>query len=154
MRIQYLRSGPGHTSKSTAVVATLAFVVGGLLIVWSSYIHFHLWQKVGYRHIPTIGPLFLVQSIAGLVVGLAVIAARRVWVAILGAGFAASTMVGFLITVEHGLFGFRDGWSAPFALQAFAIEIGTVVVLAIAGSLCLVQPTPHSETGPASTVGA
>ena len=128
--------------------------MGGLLIVWSSYIHFHLWQKVGYRHIPTIGPLFLVQSIAGLVVGLTVIAARRVWVAILGAGFAASTMVGFLITVEHGLFGFKDGWSAPFAQQAFAIEIATIVVLALAGLLCLVQATRHSEAGAASTVGA
>ncbi len=129
-------------SKSAAVMATLAFVVGGLLIVWSSYIHFHLWQKVGYRHIPTIGSLFLVQSIAGFVLGLAVIAVRRVWVAILGAGFSASTMVGFLITVEHGLFGFKDGWSAPFAQQTFAIEIATILVLALAGLLSLVGPTP------------
>jgi hypothetical protein len=116
-------------------------MVGGLLLLWSSYIHFHLWQKLGYRHIPTIGPLFLVQSIAGALMGALVIAARRVWVAVVGVGFAASTMVGFLISVEHGLFGFKDAWSAPFAHQAFFIEAAIIAVLVLAGVLCLVGAT-------------
>jgi uncharacterized membrane protein YqgA involved in biofilm formation len=123
------------------VGATVSFIVGGLLILWSSYIHFHLWQKLGYRHIPTIGPLFLVQSIVGVLLGLLVIAARRVWAAVLGAGFAASTMVGFFISIEHGLFGFKDSWSAPFAHQAFIVELATIGILVLAGGLCLVGST-------------
>ena len=113
-------------------------MAGGLLIIWSSYIHFHLWQSLGYRHIATIGPLFLLQSISGFLLGLVIIAARRMWAALLGAGFAVSTMIGFLISVEHGLFGFKETWSAPFAHEAFALEIVIIGVCVIAGVLCLI----------------
>jgi hypothetical protein len=136
--VDQLLKGPRHDVRSVRVGATLAFIVGGLLLLWSSYIHFHLWQKVGYRYIPTIGPLFLVQSIGGVLLGILIIAIRRVWVAILGIGFGASTMAGFLISVEHGLFGFKDAWSAPFAHQAFAIEAAVIAVLVLASALCLV----------------
>jgi hypothetical protein len=138
MRIDRMWLGPGGLSRPYRFSATAAFVVGGLLIVWSSYIHFHLWQTIGYRHIPTIGPLFILQSIAGLVLGILVIGVRRIWSALLGAGFALSTLIGFLITVEHGLFGFRDQWSAPFGDQAFAIEVATIVVLGIGMTICLI----------------
>ena len=137
MIIQFLTRGPRQLSKPAAVIATSSFVVGGLLLLWASYIHFHLWHDLGYRHIMTIGPLFLMQSIVGVVVALLVIVIRRVWVAILGAGFAVSTIAGFLLSVEHGLFGFRDGWSAPFAQQAFAVEISAILLLALAALLCL-----------------
>jgi hypothetical protein len=138
MQIDRVWRGPKGLSRPSRLSATAAFVVGGLLLIWSSYIHFHLWQKVGYRHIPTIGPLFILQSVAGLVMGILVIAVRRIWAAVLGAGFALSTLIGFLITVEHGLFGFKDQWSAPFGEQAFAIEVGAIVVLGIGVALCLV----------------
>jgi hypothetical protein len=108
------------------------------MVVWLGYIHFHLWQSVDYRRVPTIGPLFLVQSIAGVVIGLLVIAVRRVWAAVLGAGFAGATLAGFLISVLYGLFNFKDSWSAPYAHLAFEVEIATIVVLALAGALCVV----------------
>ncbi|HEY1651077.1 MAG TPA: hypothetical protein VGG09_04265 [Acidimicrobiales bacterium] len=127
--------------------ATAALVLGGLLLVWSSYIHFHLWDSDGYRHIATIGPLFLLQSIAGLVVGVLVVAVRRVWAALLGLGFVLSTLAGFLITVEHGLFGFKDSWQAPFANQAFAIELTAAVVLVLGGAICAAGSTPFSSAG-------
>jgi hypothetical protein len=114
------------------VTTTSLFVAGGLLILWSSYIHYHLWLTVGYRNIPTIGDLFVVQSVAGLVIGLLVIGVRRVWAGVLGAGFALTTSVGFLVSVYHGLFGFKDFWSAPFAHVAFDVEMMTIAVLVIA----------------------
>lgn len=143
MKPQLLGYGPGRSKKPMDIAATAAFVVGGLLVIWSSGIHFHLWDT-GYRKIPTIGPLFLVQSIAGLLLGLLILAARRVWAAVLGVGFALATMGGFLISVEHGLFGFQDSWAAPFAHQAFYIEIATAVVMVAAGALCLVGTAPAS----------
>jgi plastocyanin len=142
---QVLRLGPSSNKRPVGFAATAAFVVSGLLIIWSSSIHLHLWQSLGYRHIPTIGPLFLLQSMGGFLVGLLVIGARRVWVAVLGAGFAAATMVGFLISVEHGLFGFKETWSAPFAHQAFALEIGIIGACSIAGALCLVGARSATE---------
>jgi hypothetical protein len=142
--LNFLNYGPRRAPTPLKVVATVAFVAGGLLLVWSGYIHFHLWREE-YRHIPTIGPLFLFQSIAGLVLGLLVIALRRVWTAIVGLGFAAATLVGFFISVEHGLFGFQDSSSAPFAHEALIIEICTIVVLIIAGLLCFAA-SPSSTT--------
>jgi hypothetical protein len=85
-----------------------------------------------------IWPLFILQSIVGLVMGILVIGVRRIWAAVLGAGFALSTLVGFLITVEHGLFGFKDQWSAPFGDQAFAIEVASILVLGIGVAACLI----------------
>ena len=66
MKTAFLTYGPARTSPALKVAATAAYVIGGVLLVWSAYVHFHLWQSVGYRKIPTIGPLFLLQSIAGL----------------------------------------------------------------------------------------
>jgi hypothetical protein len=146
MGIDRLLVGPRKLTSLYGMTATAAFVVGGLLIIWSSYIHFHLWQTVGYRHIPTIGPLFILQSIVGLVVGVLVIVVRRAWAGVIGAGFAISTMVGFLISVEHGLFGFKEHWSAPFAGQAFAIEVATIVVLVLGIMLCLTGTVTSGES--------
>ena len=136
MKTTMLLAKPGLVTKPKGATATAAFFAGGLLVIWLSYIHFHLWQD-GYRHIPTIGPLFLVQSIGGLLIGLLVISVHRVWSAVVGIGFALATMAGFLISVEHGLFGFTDSWAAPFAGLAFTIEIVTAVVLAVSAVVCL-----------------
>lgn len=145
--------GPQGVTRPYGVSATVAFVVGGLLSIWSSYIHFHLWQKFGYRHIPTIGPLFIVQSVVGLVAGVLVIGVRRVWVGVVGAGFAVSTLVGFLVSVEHGLFGFKDLWSSPYAHQAFAIEMVTIVVLGIGILLCVIgDKVEHRATSALATI--
>jgi hypothetical protein len=148
-----LAYGPRRTGPTVRVVAIVAFVAGGLLVVWSSYIHFHLWQSVGYRRIPTIGPLFLLQSAAGLVLGLLILAVHRVWTAILGVGFAASTLVGYFISVEHGLFGFKDSSQAPFAQEALVLEIATMVVLIVAGSLCFAGSAPSTTTGTSPPAG-
>jgi hypothetical protein len=141
MKTTTLLAKPGPATKPKGAIATAAFVAGGVLLIWLSYIHFHLWD-IGYRHIATIGPLFLLKSIAGLVVGLLVIALRRVWTAVVGIGFALATMAGFLISVEHGLFGFTDSWAAPFAGLAFTVEIVAAVLLAVAAGLCLLTSTP------------
>jgi hypothetical protein len=129
------------------VAATCAFVVGGALLVWSAFIHFHLWHDENYHAIATIGPLFLLQSIAGLLIGLAVVAVRRLWVAVIGAGFALSTVAGFLITIEHGLFGFKDSWQAPFAHEAFVVELAAIVVLGAAAVLSFIGSAPRTPAG-------
>ena len=48
-----------------------------------------------------------------------------------------ATLGGFLISVVHGLFGFEETWLAPFAQQAFALEVAAVVVLGLAALLCV-----------------
>jgi hypothetical protein len=134
----------------------IAFVVGGALILWSAYIHFHLWQSVGYKHLPTIGPLFMLQWIGGAVMGLLTLGIRRLWMAAAGVGFALSTMAGFLLTtaLPKGLFNFKESWSAPFAHEAFIIEIAIIVVLSVAGALCFAGSAPASRAGSTPTVAS
>jgi hypothetical protein len=153
MKTAPLWSGPRRSTRPVDLAATTALVVGGALIIWSSAVHFHLWESVGYKQIPTIGPLFLLQSIGGLVIGLAVLAFRQVWAALLGFGFALSTLGGFLLSVTHGLFGFTETWQAPFAMEAFAIELTIAVVLAIAAALCLAGSAP-SRAGRVTPLGS
>jgi hypothetical protein len=145
--------GPGRSRRPVDLGATAAFAVGGALLIWSAFIHFHLWSETdGYRSIPTIGPLFLLQSITALIIGIGVVAIRRLWAAVIGIGFALTTIAGFLLSVAVGLFGFKDSWMAPYAKQAFTIEILAVVVL-IAAALCLVGSVPRARAGttPAGT---
>ncbi len=149
-----LLRGPGRSRRPVDLAATAAFAVGGVLLIWSASIHLHLWSEAdGYRSIPTIGPLFLLQSITGLVIGIGVMALRRLWAAVIGIGFALTTIAGFLLSVARGLFGFKDSWLAPFAKQAFTIELLVAGVLIIAAALCLVGSVPHARTGttPAGT---
>ena len=149
-----LLTGPGRSRRPVDLGATAAFALGGALLVWSAFIHFHLWSETdGYRTIPTIGPLFLLQSITALIIGIGVVAIRRLWAAVIGMGFALTTIAGFLLSVAVGLFGFKDSWLAPYATQAFTIEILAVVVLLAAAALCLVGSVPHARAGttPAGT---
>ena len=146
--------GPGRSRRPVDLAATAAFAVGGVLLIWSASIHFQLWNEAdGYRSVPTIGPLFLLQSITGLVIGIGVVVVRRVWAAVIGIGFALTTIAGFLLSVSRGLFGFKDSWLAPFATQAFTIELLVALVLIVAATLCLVGSVPHARAGttPAGT---
>jgi hypothetical protein len=140
--VELLTRGPGRSRRLRDLVTDLVFAVGALLLVWSAVIHYHLWDD-GYRSIATIGPLFLLQSIAGVVIALGVAVVRRLWAALAGIGFALATLAGFLISVVHGLFGFEETWLAPFAQQAFALEVASVVVLGLAAVLCLGADRRH-----------
>jgi len=143
-----LARGPAHSRRPLLLAATAAYTLGGLLLIWSAGIHFHLWSETdGYRSIPTIGPLFLMQSIAALAIGVGVVAVRRVWAAVIGIGFALATIAGFLLSVARGLFGFKDSWLAPFAQEAFTVEILAAVVLTAAAVLCLVGSVPDARAG-------
>lgn len=145
MNLAPLWTGPGRSTRPLHLAATASFVVGAGLVAWSAAIHLHLWQT-GYESLPTIGGLFLAQVIAGFAVAVLMLAVRRLWAAVVGAGFALSTLVGFLISVANGLFGFKESWDAPFAQQAFALEVAAVAVCVIAGALCLAGSARSTET--------
>jgi predicted lipoprotein with Yx(FWY)xxD motif len=86
--------------------ALLKLVGAGLL--WASAgIHLDLYLT-GYRTIPTIGWLFLFQVIVGLGLGLLVLLTPSRLIAALSALFALSTLGGYLLTVQFGLFGFKE----------------------------------------------
>ncbi len=110
---------------------SIACWLGSVLLIASSAIHLHLWST-GYRHIPTIGPLFLLQGVAGIVMAVAVAVSRQAVVTAVGALLALGTIGGLVLSVEIGLFGFRDSFSAPDATLSLVVEAAAFVVLAAA----------------------
>jgi hypothetical protein len=108
--------------------------LGAALLVWSGAIHLHLWAS-GYKSVPTIGWLFLLQSISAFVLGATVLVTRHPVPAAAGALFLASTIGGLVWSVELSLFGFRDSFSAPFATESLGVESAGIVVLALASAV-------------------
>jgi predicted lipoprotein with Yx(FWY)xxD motif len=107
--------------------------VGAGLLVATAAIHLDLYLT-GYRTIPTIGWLFLLQVIAGFVLAAAVLATSS-WVAsAAGAGFAVSTLGGYLLSIWVGLFGFREV-STTAGIVAGIIEVAAFAALAAAAIL-------------------
>jgi hypothetical protein len=145
-----LCAGPPRDRVFERTVATGAFAFTGALVVWSAVMHIVLWSTYSYRAIPTIGSLFLIQAIAGLAIGIAVVATRRVWASVVAVGYSAATATGFLVTDIHGLFGFHDTWAAPFAEVAFAVELAAVVLGLTAMVVCVVGPSTRDESPVAS----
>ena len=130
----YATAGPGG-STILRLATTLTLLAGAALAAASGAIHLHLWAD-GYRTIPRIGPLFLFQGIAGVVLGLVLAASRRLLAALATAGFVVATIGGFLLSVYVGLFGFSDTLAAPWAGVSLVVEsVGTVVL--VAGSALL-----------------
>src|SRR5713101_226492 len=105
-------------------------VAGAGLLAATGAIHLDLYLT-GYRSIPTIGWLFLLQVIAGFVLAAAVLVTRSPLVAAAGAGFALATLGGYLLSVWIGLFGFREVRTTA-GIAAGLIEVAAFAVLALA----------------------
>lgn len=112
-------------------------VLGAVLLGAMAGIHLYLWS-VGYRDIDWIGPLFLVNVLAGVVLGLAVLAAPRRWpgvAAALGAMLQAGTLGGLVLSVWVGLFGFVETTRATLFWPSVLVEAAGAVVLATLAAL-------------------
>ncbi len=107
---------------------------GAATLVWSGVIHLRLWTD-GYSTIPTIGWMFMVQAITAFVLGAIVVVTRHPVAAAAGALFLAATAMGLVWSVEWGLFGFQDSFSAPFAAESLGVESAGAVVLLLAGAV-------------------
>jgi len=121
---------------------TLGLAVGSALLATSGAIHLHLWA-MGYRTIPSIGPLFLFQGIAGIAMALLLVVSRRLLLVVMAAGFMIATIGGLLLSIYFGLFGFRDTLAAPFAGVSVGVESAGTVILALVG-IVLVLGHTHS----------
>ena len=110
--------------------AIVRVVVGGLAGAIAG-IHLDLWSSDGYKHIPTIGALFLLNGVAGAVLALASFGLPRriVPLAWLGtAGFGASTLIALLISLNGTLFGFHESTSAPLLGASIAVEVAAFLL--------------------------
>ena len=129
----------GTTRRAAALVLRLTCAA---LLAWIGYIHLHLWAE-GYRQIPTDGPLFLLDAVAGFALAAALLAWPRPLAGLAAAGYTAATLGALLLSLTVGLLGFRESISASYVTQSLAIE--TITLLALLSWTVLVAATPGTR---------
>ena len=131
----------GSGGAETPIAAVLrALVATGVLL--SAAVHLDLYSFGGGKYLHVVGTLFLLNFIAGLVLGFAV----QIWhhwiVVFLAAGFALTTVLFFYASVVWGLWGFKETLGGPS--QIFAQIVEWVAFLA-GGVLLLMQWSGASQ---------
>ena len=125
--------GPARSSLARGVVM-IPLLAGAVLALYSGYVHLHLWgrQPYPYSAIPTIGPLFFIQGVVAVLIGLLILVTRRLYAVLLGLGLMVVSVAALVIDVEVGMFGFKDSWSVPYATSTLYWEIVGAVLLLVA----------------------
>lgn len=136
---------PGTVSNGLGVRGVVLRVGGAGLLIATAAIHGDLYLT-GYKHIPVIGWLFLLQVITAFVLGVAVLATRNRLIALAGAGFAVATLGGYLLSIWFGLFGFTEIRTTAGTV-AGVVEIAAFAALAV---LALAPPSPAEPASPAA----
>ena len=111
------------------ILALVLRLVGVGLLSAAGWIHLHLWQA-GYRHIPTIGPLFLAAAVSAFVIGAGLLARPSRLIGLSGIGLVMGVLAGLIVSVNVGLFGFQESLSAPFSVESIILEIAAAATVA------------------------
>ena len=122
--------GKHRLGKTSSWLQLRLRVAGAVLLAVSASIHLDLYLT-GYRSIPTIGWLFLLQVIVGFGLTTAALVTRSWLAAAASAVFALSTLSAYLLAVWIGLFGFKEVRTRA-GIAAGLIEVAAFAVLALA----------------------
>jgi predicted lipoprotein with Yx(FWY)xxD motif len=120
----------------------LARFSGSALLVATGAIHLDLYLT-GYSTIPTIGWLFLLQVISDFALAILLLEWNSRLISAAGAGLFVSTLVGYILALRVGLFGFREVRTTA-GIAAGVIEIVGFAALAAYA----VRPFAQSPTTP------
>jgi hypothetical protein len=129
----------GSTVRVLRIAGALAVLLGGA-------IHLQQWARI-YRDIP-IGPTFLLNVLASVAVGTALLALDHDrWPVVAGVALSAASIVALLASRTVGLLGFLEsGYDTP-AVEAIVVE--AIALLAL--GTCLVLGRNHR---PETVVGS
>jgi predicted lipoprotein with Yx(FWY)xxD motif len=123
-------------------------LAGAGLLAATGAIHLDLYLT-GYRSIPTIGWLFLLQVITAFGLAAAVLASGSRLIAAAGAGFALATLGGYLLSIWVGLFGFKEIRTTA-GITAGIIEVAASAALAAYAAV----PAAGGQARPAAPGGS
>ena len=121
-------------------------VAGAGLLAVTGATHLDLYLT-GYRSIPVIGWLFLLQVIAAFGLAAAVLVSGSRLAAAAGAGFALSTLGGYLLSVWIGLFGFKE-------IRTTAGIVAGLIEVAAFAALAVLALSPAAQRQPAGPVAS
>lgn len=113
----------------------------GVLV--SAAAHLWLWMD-GFGSIAWIGPLFMLNAVAGVVIAVLVVGWRSWVTAVLAVGFGAATLLAFLVSSTVGLLGVHE-----ILLGTWQVVCAVAEIVAVAGGLLvLVQERGRSALQP------
>ena len=106
-------------------------LAGAGLTATMAAIHLRLWAE-GYRDLATIGPLFLLNAVVGILLALALLVTpvRGLGpVAAVTALFTAGTLGALFLSLTTGLLGFNESIDAELVRPTLYVETAGVAVL-------------------------
>lgn len=85
------------------------------------------------KHIPSIGPAFLVQAGAFFAMSVLIVVGAPDWMVTAAGLGSAGTLVAFALSRTVGLFGFSEhGWEpAPYAMLSVLTELAAVALASV-----------------------
>jgi hypothetical protein len=107
-----------------------------LLVVAAGAIHLYLWFDYFHR-VHVVGALFLVNAAVGLLIGAFLLARRSRLVLLVAAGYAAGTLVAFVVSTRWGLFGYRETFWGSWQEAAGGVELAAVLAAVLSLALGL-----------------
>jgi len=112
-------------------ISRLVVRVGiGATLAVSGVIHAYLYIH-GYRHIPAIGPAFLLQASVFCALAVLILTGGPDWLRWAGGVFSVAALAAFALSRTVGLFGFTErGWQpSPHAAVSVIAEVLTVALV-------------------------
>jgi hypothetical protein len=139
------------TGRTTDPWVGLAAGVASAGVLTSAVVHLDLWFQ-GFRRDPTFGPLFLLTTVAGLLIGLGCVCWPSVLSLLAAVGFGVSTFAALITSATVGLFGLTETLSY-WPQQLSLISEGLAAVAGVVGLLLIAHQarratTPHTPSPP------
>lgn len=106
-------------------------------VMLSGVVHLELWAQ-GMSALDVVGPAFLVNAVAGLVLGVALMLWEHWLPLLLAAGFGAATLGAFVLSTTVGFFGVQEQWRGS-AVWLSAVSEALAIVLGLVGTFVLVS---------------
>jgi hypothetical protein len=101
-------------------------VLAAAAVLVSAAVHLKVWVD-GYRDLDVIGPAFMVNVVAGVVIAVLLVTWRHWIPLLLAAGFGAATLAAFITAATVGLFGVHEIWVSTTGITAGVAEIVALV---------------------------
>jgi hypothetical protein len=95
-------------------------------LLGSAWVHYDLWRN-GFSAIKIVGPLFLVNAVAGVVIALLVLLLRHWLPALAAVGFGAATLAAYVLSLTIGFFNVHEQFVSPAEVWGVITEAGCVV---------------------------
>ena len=112
--------------------------LAAIAVLVSAYVHYHLWND-GMKDLDVVGPAFLLNAVAGVVIAVLLVAWKHWIPAFLTLGFGVSTLGAFIIsTLPSGFFDVHERWVGGYVWAAAISEAAAILL----GALLLLADNP------------